>query len=248
MSGHNRWAKVKHVKAKTDAIKGKLFTKLIKDLVMAAKNGGGDPNLNAGLRTAMQKAKDANMPSDTIKKSIQRGTGELPGVSYEELMYEVYGPAGTALLVQVLTDNKNKAIAEIRYIIDRNGGKIAAQGSVSYKFKTTALLTVDKAKATEDQLMGIVLDAGAEDIKDVGDEFEITGEPGKLEIIKDALTKAGIETTSAEVTRLPDTYVTLTGDDAAKMLKLVDSLEEYDDVQNVYSNYDIDEKTMEALA
>jgi len=247
MSGHNRWAKVKHVKAKTDAIKGKVFTKLIKDLVMAAKNGG-DPSLNAALRTAMQKAKDCNMPSDTIKKSIMRGTGELPGLTYEELMYEVYGPAGTALLVQVLTTNKNKAIADIRYIIDRNGGKIAAQGSVAYKFKMASVLTVDKAKTNEDQLMGIVLDAGAEDIKDIGDEFEITGEPGKLEAIKEALGKAGLETTSAEVTKIPDTYVMLTGDDAAKMIKLVDALEEYEDVQNLYSNYDIDEKTMEALA
>lgn len=249
MSGHNRWAKVKHVKAKTDAIKGKVFTKVIKDLVMAAKNGGGDPALNASLRTAMQKAKEVNMPQSTVKNAIMRGTGELPGVSYEELTYEAYGPSGTAIIIDVLTDNKNKAVAEVRYIIDRNGGKMAEAGAVSYMFKKKAVLIVDAAKVTEDKLMEIVLDAGADDVKLDEDIFEITGEPNTLEPIRAALEKAGLEIQSAEVSKVPDTNVMVAGEDAKKMLKLIDALEEYDDVQNVYSNYDMDEKTMqEAMA
>lgn len=248
MSGHNRWAKVKHVKAKQDKIKGKLFTKAIKELTMSAKNGGGDPALNASLRVAIQKAKEVNMPQDTIKKAIQRGTGELPGVSYEELTYEGYGPGGCAIIIDVLTDNKNKAVAEIRYMFDRNGGKMAEAGAVSYMFKKRACFTVSKEKATEDSLMSIVLDAGAEDIKEVGEIFEITGEPSAFEAIKTALDNAKIETESAEITKLPDTYVTLNKNDAEKMIKLEEVLEEYDDVQDVYSNYDIDEATAAAMA
>jgi len=248
MSGHNRWAKVKHVKAKQDVIKGKLFTKAIKELTIAAKNGGADPSTNAALRVGIQKAKDINMPQDTIKKAIQRGTGELPGVTYEELTYEGYGPGGCAIIVDVLTDNKNKAVAEIRYLFDRNGGKMADSGAVSYMFKKKSCFTVSKEKTSEDMLMGIVLDAGAEDIKDIGDEFEITGEPGAFEAIKAALDNAKIEVLSNEITKLPDTYVTLNKNEAEKMLKLEDALEEYDDVQDVYSNYDMDDATMEALA
>ncbi len=248
MSGHNRWAKVKHVKAKTDAIKGKLFTKLIKELTIAAKNGGGEVDTNASLRVAVQKAKDSNMPQDTIKKAIQRGTGELPGVSYEELMYEGYGPGGTALIVEVLTTNKNKAAAEIRRIFDRNGGKLAEQGAVSYMFNTKACILVSSEKATEDKLMEICLDAGAEDITLDGDTFEITGAPNTLEAIRTALDNAKIEVTSAEITKISDTTIEVKGPDAEKMIKLQEALDEYEDVQNVYSNFDIDEETMAALA
>ena len=248
MSGHNRWAKVKHVKAKQDKIKGKLFTKAIKELTICAKNGGGDPALNASLRVAIQKAKDVNMPQDTIKKAIQRATGELPGVSYEELTYEGYGPGGCAIIIDVLTDKKNKAVAEIRHILDRNGGKMAESGAVSYMFKKRACFTISKEATTEDNLMSIVLDAGAEDIKDAGDVFEITGEPSAFEAIKTALDGAKFETLSGEITKMPDTYVNLNKNDAEKMIKLEDALEEYDDVQDVYSNYDIDEATAAEMA
>jgi YebC/PmpR family DNA-binding regulatory protein len=247
MSGHNRWAKVKHVKAKTDAVKGKLFSKLIKEITVAAKEGGGDPNSNARLRTVLQKAKDANMPNDTMKKAIQRGTGELPGVSYEEIRYEGYGPAGVAIIVDVLTDNKNRAASEIRYVFDRYHGKLGSSGSVAWKFDRKAVIDVLKEAIGEDELMELVLDAGADDIKDEGDVWEVIAPPECLEDIKKALDSASVKYESAEVTMVPQDTVKLEGDDAKKMLKLMEKFEELDDVQNVYANFDIDDSIMEEM-
>jgi len=247
MSGHNRWAKVKHVKAKTDAVKGKLFSKLIKEITVAAKEGGGDPNSNARLRTVLQKAKDANMPNDTMKKAIQRGTGELPGVSYEEIRYEGYGPAGVAIIVDVLTDNKNRAASEIRYVFDRYHGKLGSSGSVAWKFDRKAVIDVLKEAIVEDELMELVLDAGADDIKDEGDVWEVIAPPECLEDIKKALDSASVKYESAKVTMVPQDTVKLEGDDAKKMLKLMEKFEELDDVQNVYANFDIDDSIMEEM-
>ncbi len=247
MSGHNRWAKIKHTKGKADAVKGKLFSRLIKEITIAAKEGGGDPDSNASLRTVLQKAKDSNMPSDTMKKAVMRGTGELEGVNYEEIRYEGYGPAGVAMIIDVLTENKNRAASEIRYVFDRYNGKLGATGSVAWKFDRRAVIEVPKESIEEDDLMMLALDAGAEDIKDEGEMWEIVAPQDALEPIKKVLEDNSVAMESAEVTMIPQDTVKIEGGDAKKMLTLMEKFEELDDVQDVYANFDIDDSVMEEM-
>jgi len=249
MSGHSRWAGIKHKKGLADAKRGKLWTKIVREIAIAAKIGGGHPDANPRLRKAMDDARDANMPADNIKKAIQRGTGELPGVSYEELVYEGYGPSGVALIVEVTTDNKNRTAGEIRRTFSQHGGNLGETGSVGWMFSSKGLMTVEKSKATEDQLMTVALDAGAEDIQSEDpDVFEVTTQPADFEKVKKALETAQIPVASAEVTMLPKTYVKLTGASAGQMLSLMNALEDHDDVKNVYANFDIPKEIIEAAS
>lgn len=239
MSGHSKWATIKHKKAATDAKRGKVFTKLIKMVTVAAKNGGGSPDTNPSLRLAIDKAKEANMPQDNIDRAIKKGTGELPGVSYESISYEGYGPGGVAFYVDVLTDNKNRVASEVRNIFSKCGGNLAGSGAVSRLFEKKGLLIVSKQDASEDQLMSIILDAGAEDMSDEDETFEIQCQPPDYEKVKKALDAAKIRIESSEVTFLPKNTVKVTGDHAKQVLNLVEQLEDNDDVQNVYANFDI---------
>jgi YebC/PmpR family DNA-binding regulatory protein len=246
MSGHSRWAGIKHKKGLADAKRGKLFTKIIREISIAARIGGGNPEANPRLRKAMDDAREANMPSDNIKKAIQRGTGEIPGVSYEELVYEGYGPSGVALMVEVTTDNKNRTAGEIRRIFSQHGGNLGEMGSVNWMFSPKGLITVEKSKAQEEPLMDLVLNAGAEDLKsDDPDVFEITSLPADFEKVKKALESEKIPLASAEVTMLPQSYVKLTGPAAAQMLALMNALEDHDDVKNIYANFDIPKELIE---
>jgi YebC/PmpR family DNA-binding regulatory protein len=247
MSGHSRWAGIKHKKGLADAKRGKLFTKIIREITIAAKIGGGSPDSNPRLRKAMDDARDANMPADNIKKAVQRGTGELPGVNYEELVYEGYGPSGVALMVEVTTDNKNRTAGEIRRLFSQHGGNLGETGSVGWIFSNKGSLTVEKTKTSEDQLMTVALDAGAEDIQSEDPEvFEVTTPPADFEKVKKALEAAQIPTLSAEVTMLPKTLVKLTGAPAQQMLSLMNDLEDHDDVKNVYANFDIPKEIIES--
>lgn len=249
MSGHSRWAGIKHKKGLADAKRGKLFTKIIREITIAAKMAGGQPESNPRLRKAMDDAREANMPADNMKKAIQRGTGELPGVNYEELVYEGYGPSGVALIVEVTTDNKNRTAGEIRRLFSQHGGNLGETGSVGWMFSTKGHITVEKSKATEDQLMTVALDAGAEDINSDDPEFfEVTAQPADFEKVKKALEVAKILTVAAEITMLPKTYVKLTGTAATQMLSLMNDLEDHDDVKNVYANFDIPKEIIEASA
>jgi YebC/PmpR family DNA-binding regulatory protein len=248
MSGHSKWSKVKHVKAVQDVKKGKIFTKIIKEISVAARFGGGDPDGNPRLRAAVQAAKQANMPADNIKRAIQKGTGELPGVSYEEITYEGYGAGGVALLIDILTDNRNRTVSEIRHVFSRNSGNMAEAGAVSWMFHKKGTIVVDKKNATEDKLMEIVLEAGADDIQDDESNFEILTAPENFEKVNNALQGAEIPTVSAEVAKVPQTWIKLTGSDAQKILKLVEALEDHDDVQHVWANFDIEEEELVRLA
>ncbi len=246
MSGHSRWAGIKHKKGLIDSKRGKVFTKIIREISIAAKIGGGDPDANPRLRKAMADAREANMPSDNMKKAIQRGTGELPGVNYEELVYEGYGPSGVAVMVDATTDSKNRTAGEIRRIFSSHGGNLGETGSVGWVFSSKGLITVEKNKAKEDELMDLVLDAGAEDlVTDDPDVYEITTPPADFEKVKKALADKQIPTTQAEVTMVPKTYVKLTGGPASQMLALMNELEEHDDVKNVYANFDIPKEIIE---
>lgn len=245
MSGHSKWATIKHKKAATDAKRGALFTKLIKDLTIAAKNGGGNMETNVALRAAVQKAKSGNMPWDNIDRAIKKGTGELPGVVYESVIYEGYGPGGVAILVDALTDNKNRASAEVRNIFSKKGGNLAGAGSVNWMFAKKGYIIVEKTKADEDKIMDIVLSAGAEDMKSEGDVYEITTTPADLENVRQALANNKIEMQSAEITMLPNSLVKVTGNDAKNVLALVEALEEHEDVQRVYANFDIPDEELE---
>src|SRR5947209_2026019 len=247
MSGHSKWATIKHKKAALDAKRGKSFTRIIKEISIAARNGG-DPDSNPRLRTAILAAKGVSMPADNIKKAIMRGTGELEGATMEEVMFEGYGPGGAAVLVNVATDNRNRTVSEIRHLFSKNGGNLGEQGSVSWMFERKSQIMVDAEKVTEDQLMGIVLDAGADDIRDGGGAWEVLSPPDAHETVLAALEKAGIPTESAEIAMVPKNTVKLEGKNANAMLKLYDALEEHDDVQNVYGNYEVDEAEVEALA
>jgi len=247
MSGHSKWATIKHKKGAADAKRGKIFTQLIKEITIAAKSGG-DPDGNPRLRTAILAAKAENMPGDNIKRAIQRGTGELPGLSYEEITFEGYGPGGVALIAEVLTDNRNRAVSEIRHAFSKNGGNLGESNSVRFMFSKKGLISVPKSAADEDQLMGIVLDAGGDDLSDEGDAWEIITEPSAFEPVRDAIKKAGIETEIAEITMLASTYTKLEGAQANQMIRLLETLEDLDDVQHVYSNFDMDAKDMEAVA
>jgi YebC/PmpR family DNA-binding regulatory protein len=245
MSGHSKWHTIKHKKGALDAKRGKLFTKLIKEVTMAARTGGGDPDSNARLRKAIADAKGANMPNDTIDRAVKRGTGELEGVNYEEITYEGYGPGGVAIMVDSMTDNRNRTVAEIRHIFSKNGGNMGSSGSVSYLFDKKGYIVVDKAAKSEDELFELVIEAGAEDLRDDEDNFEIITAPENFDAVLTAVRGAGIEPQVAEVEMVPQNYIKLEGQDAKQMLKLMESLEDHDDVQKVSANFDISEADME---
>ncbi|MDQ2900936.1 MAG: YebC/PmpR family DNA-binding transcriptional regulator [Acidobacteriota bacterium] len=247
MSGHSKWATIKHKKAATDAKRGKTFTRIIKEITIAARNGG-DPDSNPRLRTAILAAKEASMPADNIKKAIMRGTGELEGGQIDEVMFEGYGPGGAAVLVMVATDNRNRTVSEIRHMFGKNGGNLGEQGSVAWMFERKGQILIAKEKATEDQLLTLVLDAGADDLRDDGDSWEVLSAPESHEAVLRALEKAGIKPDSAEVAMIPKNLMKLEGKTASGMLRLSDALEDHDDVQSVYSNFDVDESEIEALA
>ena len=244
MSGHSKWATIKHKKAATDAKRGKIFTRLIKEIMIAARNGG-DPDGNPRLRTAILAAKNVSMPSDNIKKAIMRGTGELEGGQIDEVMFEGYGPGGAAVLVMVATDNRNRTVSDIRHAFSKQGGNLGEQGSVSWMFERKSQIVVEKEKIAEDALMTLVLEAGAEDMKDGGDSWEVISDPASHDAVLAAIQKAGIETIAAEVGMIPKNLMELEGKNAAGMVRLLDTLEEHDDVQNVYSNFDSSEEDVE---
>ncbi|MBV9768182.1 MAG: YebC/PmpR family DNA-binding transcriptional regulator [Bryobacterales bacterium] len=248
MSGHSKWATIKHKKAATDAKRGKAFTRIIKEIMIAARAGGGDADANPRLRKAVSDAKAASMPADNIKRAIMRGTGELEGGQIDEIMFEGYGPGGAAVLVQVATDNRNRTVSEIRHAFSKNGGNLGEVGSVSWMFERKGQIIIEKDKAGEDQLMNLVLEAGAEDMRDDGEDWEVISAPEAHEGVLTAIQKAGIETASEEIGMIPKNLTKLEGKNAAAMLRLSEVLEEHDDVQNVYSNFDVDEKELEAMA
>ncbi len=249
MSGHNKWSSIKHKKGAADAKRGKLFTKLIKELTVAAKNGGGDPETNARLRTAVLTARTANMPNDNIARAIKKGTGELEGAAtYEDVVYEGYGPGGTAVLVEVLTDNKNRTVSDIRHVFTRSNGNLGESGSVAWMFKKKGVITVSTSSTNEDALMEVGLEAGAEDVVTEGDTFFVYTDPNSLEPVKTAIEAKSIKIESAEVSMVPSTTIKLTGKDAENMLKLIENLEDHDDVQKVHSNFDIDDEEMAKLS
>ncbi len=240
MSGHSKWATIKHKKGAADAKRGKVFTRLIKEITVAARGGGGDPDGNPRLRTAILAAKAENMPADNIKRAIQRGTGEIEGLQYEEITFEGYGPGGVAVIVDVLTDNRNRAVSEVRHAFSKNGGNLGESGSVGYMFSKRGVIVVDKKAADEEKLTEIVLESGADDLNDEGESWEILTGPKEFEAVRDAVTKAGIKPEHAEVTMIPSTYQKLEGSQNSAMLRLLDVLEELDDTQNLYSNFDFD--------
>ena len=246
MSGHSKWATIKHKKAALDAKRGKMFTRLIKEITIAARNGG-DPDGNPRLRTAILAAKGVSMPSDNIKKAIMRGTGELEGGQIDEVTFEGYGPGGAAVLVNVATDNRNRTVSEIRHVFSKNGGNLGEQGSVGWMFERKSQIIIEHDKAAEDQLMNLVLDAGADDLQDHGDSWEVLSAPDAHEAVVAALATAKIPTESAEIAMVPKNLLKLEGKNASGMVRLMESLEEHDDVQNVYSNFDAEESDIEDM-
>jgi len=248
MSGHSKWASIKHKKGALDAKRGKTFTKIIREMSIAARLGGGDPNSNPRLRTAVDKAKAVNMPADNIKRAIQKGTGELEGAAYEEITLEGYGPGGVAILVEGTSDNRNRTVAEIRHVFTKNGGNLGGAGSVAYMFKPKGVIAIAADKTTEEKLMEIALDAGAEDIESESQGFVVYTTQHDFEAVRDAIKKAGIEPDEAEVKKLADNNIALEGAKAQQLLKLVEALDDHDDVQNVWDNSDISEKEMEEAA
>jgi YebC/PmpR family DNA-binding regulatory protein len=247
MSGHSKWATIKHKKGALDAKRGKIFTRLLKEIAVAAK-GGGNPDTNARLRTAVLAAKAENMPQDNIKRAILRGTGELEGLTYEEVTFEGYGPGGVAILVDVMTDNRNRAVSEIRHTFAKNGGNMAESGSVKFMFSKKGLIAVEKSVASEEKLMEIVLEHGGEDLSDQGDTWEIVTEPGSYEGVASAVKAAKIATVMSEVAMVASTYTKLEGASANQMVRLLEALEDLDDVQNVHSNFDMDAEQVEHAA
>ena len=248
MSGHSKWATIKHKKGALDAKRGKTFTKIIREMTIASRIGGGDPNSNPRLRTAVDKAKSVNMPADNIKRAIQKGTGELEGASYEEMVLEGYGPGGVAILVEGTTDNRNRTVAEIRHAFTKHGGSLGTVGSVSYMFKPRGYIAVAAAKIDEEKLMDIALEAGADDIQTSSDLHEIYTSPSAHDAVVQALKKAGVEPDQAEIGKYAENNITLEGPKAQQMLKLMETLEDQDDVQNVWANFDVSEKELEAAA
>lgn len=244
MSGHNKWASIKHKKAATDSKRGKIFSKLVKEITVAARSGGGDPVANSRLRVAVNKAKSVNMPADNIDRAVKKGTGELPGVTYEEAAYEGYGPKGVAIIAETLTDNKNRTSSDIRNIFSKKGGNMAGSGSVSWIFAKKGFIMVKTDEADEDSLMSIALDAGAEDMKTEEGLYEITTSVSDFERVKSELEKSGIPIESAEITMIPSSTIRIDGEDAKRVLSLVEMLEDHDDVQNVYANFDIPDELM----
>jgi|SRR5271170_1930216 len=248
MSGHSKWATIKHKKAALDSKRGKVFTRLIKEIMIAARGGGGDPDGNPRLRTAVLAAKAVSMPADNIKRAIMRGTGELEGGQIDEILFEGYGPGGAAVLVSVATDNRNRTVSEIRHAFSKNGGNLGEQGSVAWMFERKSQILIEGDKATEDQLMGILLEVGADDIRDQGDAWEVLSPPEAHDTVLKALADAHIPTESAEIAMVPKNTVKLEGKNAQAMMKLYDVLDNQDDVQNVYGNYEFDDAEIEALA
>jgi len=249
MSGHSKWASIKHKKGAVDAKRGKLFTRLARAIIVAAREGGGNPDMNSALANAVQKAKDNNMPADNIQRAIKRGTGELEGVTYEQVTYEGYGPSGVAVIVEVLTDNRNRSAADIRNIFSRAGGNLGATGSVGWMFERKGIILVPKDGAIgEDDLLGIVIEAGAEDMTSEDDQFQIVTDPADLMAVRAALEAGEVAFTSAELTMLPKSVQSLDAGTAKKVLRLMDALEDHDDVQEVYSNFDIPAEVMEQVA
>ena len=246
MSGHSKWATIKHKKGAADAKRGKIFTRIIKELTVAARAGGGDPDMNPRLRTIIADAKQANMPADNIKRAIRRGTGEEEGVSYDEVMYEGYGPGGVALLVEALTDNKNRTVGELRHLLEKHGGNLAAANAVAWMFSKKGYIVIEKAKADEEKLMSAVLDAGADDLTDDDTNWEVFSTPDAFPAVHEAVKQLGLEPATAQVSMIPQNYVKLEGKPAQQMIKLMEALEEHDDVQHVWSNFDIAEKEIEA--
>jgi len=246
MSGHSKWHTIKHKKGAADAKRGKIFTRVIKELTVAARNGGGDPNMNPRLRTIIAEAKASNMPRENIERAIRRGTGEEPGVSYEEITYEGYGPGGVAILIQVVTDNKNRSVGEIRHLLGKYNGNLAAENSVAWMFSRKGQVFVEKGKADEEKLLNAALEAGADDMADDDGLWEIVCAPESFEAVRDAVKALGVEPVSAEVAMVPQNYVKLQGGEARSMLKLHEMLDDHDDVQHVWANFDIDQQEIEA--
>lgn len=246
MSGHSKWAQIKHKKASTDAKRGKVFTKIVKEIAIAARLSGGDPAGNPRLRTAIEKAKEVNMPSDNIKRAVMKGTGELPGVSYEEVLYEGYGTGGAAILLEVLTDNRNRTVPEIRHIMTKYGGNLGEAGCVSWMFEKRGYILVDKNRIDEDTLMSAALDAGAEDMRNdpKEDNYEIITAPENIGKVKTSLEATGIPVSLSEITMLPKSYVSVEEKAAEQMMRLIEALEDHDDVQNVYTNVDIPDEVI----
>ncbi len=251
MSGHSKWATIKRKKGATDAARGRLFTRLIKEITIAARSGGGSLEGNPRLRLAIQTAKASNMPADNIKRAVQKGTGELPGVAYEEVTYEGYGPGGVAILVEVVTDNINRAVSEMRHVFSRNNGNMGTSGSVAWMFHKKGIITIPRAgqktPLSEDDLMGIILDAGADDLTSDESEFIVTTTPQTFDPVKKAVEEKGITVENAALQMVPQNTVKVTGREAEQLMKLMEAFEEHDDVQNVYANFDIDEKELAAL-
>lgn len=248
MSGHSKWHSIKHKKAAVDAKRGKVFTKLIKEITVAARIGGGDLNANPRLRTAVAAARAQSMPKDNIDRAIKKGTGELGGVQLEEIVYEGYGPSGVAIMLDTLTDNRNRLVSELRFIFSKHGGNLGEAGCVAWMFKKRGVISIDKHAADEDQLMEIALDAGADDISADANSFQVMTPPDKFAAVREAIEKAGIAAVNAELTMIPETTVPLSGHTAEQVLKLLEALEEHDDVQGVSANFDISEQEMEQLA
>jgi len=239
MSGHSKWSTIKHKKAATDAKRGKIFTKLIKEITIAARMGGGDPDANPRLRTALAAARAENMPKDNMERAVKKGTGELEGVNYEEVTYEGYGAGGAAVFIESLTDNKNRTVADVRHIFSKAGGNLGESGCVAYMFDKKGYLVVEQSATDEDTLMEVALDAGAEDVREDGDNFEVITEPSDFEDVRAAIETAGIPTIDAEVTMLPQTVTPVAGKEAEQMVRLMEALEDCDDVQKVYTNADL---------
>ena len=246
MSGHSKWHSIKHKKGAADAKRGKLFTRIIKELTVAARDGGGDPDSNPRLRTVIADAKAANMPADNIKRAIRRGTGEEPGVHYEEVTYEGYGPGGVALMVEVLTDNKNRAVGEVRHLLTKHGGNLGSSNSVAWLFDKRGYVLVDRDAVDEEALMTVAIDAGADDLRDDGSHWEIISAPEAFDAVAAAVRALGVEPASAQVAMLPQNFVVLEGKPAQQMMKLMGALEDLDDTRHVWSNFDVSEKEIEA--
>jgi YebC/PmpR family DNA-binding regulatory protein len=246
MSGHSKWHTIKHKKGAADAKRGKIFTRIIKELTVAARNGGGDPDTNPRLRTIVLEAKASNMPRENIDRAIRRGTGEEPGVSYEEVTYEGYGPGGVALMIETLTDNKNRTVGEIRHLLSKHAGNLAAENSVAWMFSRKGQIVVEKGKVDEDKLLSVALDAGADDMNDDGSAWEVVCAPEQFEAVRDAVKGLGVSPATAEVAMVPQNYIKLVGKEAQQMLKLMEAIEDHDDVQHVWANFDVEEKEIEA--
>jgi len=246
MSGHSKWHSIKHKKGALDAKRGKIFTRIIKELTVAARTGGGDAGSNPRLRTIIAEAKSVNMPAENIQRAIRRGTGEEPGVSYEEVTYEGYGPGGAAVIIEVVTDNRNRTVGELRHLLTKHGGNLGESTSFAWMFHKKGYIVIEKSKAQEDTLMDAVLDAGADDMRDDEENWEVISAPNAFEAVREAVKKLGVEPASAEVAMLPQNYVKLEGKPAQQMVRLMEALDDHDDVQHVWSNFDIEEKEIEA--